>query len=258
MTLDGTAAGLWLVGVGSLLAAIPRLVRAPRPEVGLPWESMARLVERIHVALETVGLVTVAIGSIVLAVVELGPWWFEASVVVLAFAAVYVVSAYKLRQLWLMRAETTQDDIKLPSPMTAPELRVLALNHARWPICLRQAFLATQEWPPTPTLSAAGPDKLVPAHIAELHKSDERLAEMHIPSAIRYDVSAIRARGFDVRIAGEVIVVTGHDGQAVQVPLSSLEGKFGPVLGRQKFLEDLQKIGLPVHPGPKGQPQVDP
>ena len=73
MSLDGTTAGLWLVGVGSFLAAVPRLVRAPRPELGLSWESMARLVERIHAALETVGLVTVAAGSIVLAVAELGP-----------------------------------------------------------------------------------------------------------------------------------------------------------------------------------------
>ena len=69
---------------------------------------MARLTERIHAALETVGLVTVAASSIVLAVAELGPWWFEGAVVVLAIAAVYLVSAYKLRQLWLMRADTAQ------------------------------------------------------------------------------------------------------------------------------------------------------
>jgi hypothetical protein len=101
-------------------------------------------------------------------------------------------------------------------------------------------------------------DKLKPRHITELHERDERLADLHIPPAIRHDVYAIRAHGFHVNVVGDVIVATAPDGQVVQVPLSSLEGKFGPVLGRQKLLEDLQKIRHPVHPGPKGEPHVDP
>jgi hypothetical protein len=261
MTLDGTTSGLWLVGVGSLLTAVPRLIRAPRPELGLSWESMARLVERIHAALETVGLVTVAIGSAVLAIAELGPWWFECAAVLVAIAAVYLVSAYKLRQLWLMRADTVQDEAAVPSSITAVEQRQLALDHARWQACLRRAFSRTPQWPPAPSASAGQavqPDKLKPRHITELHERDERLADMHIPPAIRHDVYAIRAHGFHVNVVGDVIVATAPDGQVVQVPFSSLEGKFGPVLGRQKFLEDLRKVGLPVHPGSKGRPHVDP
>jgi hypothetical protein len=36
MSLIGTTSGLWLVGAGSFLAALPRLIRAPRPERSFP------------------------------------------------------------------------------------------------------------------------------------------------------------------------------------------------------------------------------
>jgi hypothetical protein len=258
MTLDGTTAGLWLVGLGSLLAAVPRLIRAPRPELGLSWESMARLVERIHVALETVGLVTVALGSTVLAVAELGPWWFEGAAVLLAIAAVYLVSAYKLRQLWLMRADTVQDDAAATSIPAAAEQRQLALDHARWRACVHHAFSRTPQWPPAPDLSATSTDKLVPRHIAELHESDTQLADLHIPDFIRADVYRIRAHGFEVRVVGDQVVATAPNGRTANIWRNPPDPKFGPVLSRQKFLEDLKELGLPISPGQKGQPHVDP
>ncbi len=151
MTLSGTASGLWLVGVGSFVAALPRLIRAPRPELGLTWERMARRVDRTHVALETTGLGAIAVGSVVLAVTELGPWWFEAGVVLLAGLAVYLISAMKMRQLWLMRAATARDDPSAtPAIASAPEQRVLALDHARWRRCLQRAFSKDLSWPPAP------------------------------------------------------------------------------------------------------------
>jgi hypothetical protein len=261
MTLDGTTSGLWLVGLGSLLAAVPRLIRAPRPELGLSWESMARLVERIHAALETVGLVTVAIGSTVLAVAELGPWWFECAAVLVAIAAVYLVSAYKLRQLWLMRADTVQDEAAVPSVPTAAEQRQLALDHARWRACLRHAFSRTPQWPPAPSAPAGQamqPDKLKPRHITELHECDERLADLHIPASISTDVERVRALGCKVSVVGDLVVVITPDGREASVSRSSLESKFGAVLARHKFLEDLQGLGLPVRSGSKGQLHVDP
>jgi hypothetical protein len=261
MSLDGTTAGLWLVGVGSLLAAIPRLIRAPRPELGLSWESMARLVERIHAAFETVGLVTVAAGSVVLAIAELGPWWFEAGVVMLACASVYVVSAYKLRQLWHMRANTVQDDTAIPAILTVVEQCDLALDRARWRSCLRYAFSRTPSWPPTRSIPAnqgTETDKLVPRHISELHESDARLADLHIPPSISAEVDAIRAHGFTVSVVGDLIVATAPDGRQASVSRSLLQANAaGTLLARQRFLDDLQKLGLPVRPGPKGQPRVD-
>ena len=237
MSLNGTTSGLWLVGVGSFLVAVPRLIRAPRPELGLSWESMAQRVERIHVALETVGLVTVAAGSVVLAAAELGPWWFEGAAVLLAITAVYFVSAYKLRQLWLMRADTVQDDATMPSIPTVAEQRELALDHARWAVCLRRAFSCTPRWPSAQSASAGQAvevGKLKPRHITELHERDERLADLHIPDFIRADVHRMRAHGFEVGVVGDQVVATAPDGRTASIWRSSPDPKFGPVLGRPR------------------------
>ncbi len=149
MQLDGTAAGLWLVGVGALLSVLPRFVRAPRPELGLRWESLADRAERVRYGLESVGLLLVAVGSVVLAAVELGAWWFVLGVVVLAAIGVWLVAAAKLHQLWLMRADHARDyGAAQPAVAGEAEQRAAALAAARWPLCLRGAFAPTPAWPP--------------------------------------------------------------------------------------------------------------
>jgi hypothetical protein len=54
-----------------------------------------------------VGLIFVAAGSVVIAVTALHPWWFVLLVFLAACALVWCVAAWKLRQLWIMRAEQT-------------------------------------------------------------------------------------------------------------------------------------------------------
>jgi hypothetical protein len=73
---------------------------------------MASRVERVHVALETVGLTTIAVGSVVLAVAELGPWWFDLVVAIIVSAAVYLVCACKIRELWRAAHETQNHSTK--------------------------------------------------------------------------------------------------------------------------------------------------
>lgn len=249
------------MGVGSFVAALPRLIRAPRPELGLTWERMARRVDRTHVALETTGLGAIAVGSVVLAVTELGPWWFEAGVVLLAGLAVYLISAMKMRQLWLMRAATARDDPSAtPAIASAPEQRVLALDHARWRRCLQRAFSKDLSWPPapgSPDLDSSEAAKLEPRHIAELHERDARLEDLSIPESIRADVAAIREQGYQVRVVDDLIVVTGPDGRAAHASRSTLApNSVVAVATRQRFLHDLEALGLQVRPGPKGQPHV--
>jgi hypothetical protein len=260
MSFDSTVAGLWLVGIGSLLAAIPRLIRAPRPELGLRWESMAGLVERIHVALETVGLSTVAVGSVVLAVAELGPWWFEFGAVIVVGTAVYLVCAYKLRQLWLMRAETVANGGDR-SALAPAEQRQLALENARWRRCLCQAFSRASVWPPTRDVRGEGAgdaSKLEPRHIRELHDSDAMLADLHIPPSLLHVVGAIRALGFDVNVVGDLVVATSPDGRNVSVSRTALQpNTAGALLALQMFIEGLGQLGVPVRAGAQGQPQVD-
>src|SRR5438034_11606396 len=89
------AAGVWLIGVGSLLTAIPRLVRPPRPQLGLHFERLGGRVERLHLAAETVSLALVAAGSLVVAVAEFGSWWLDLAVIAAAAVAVDTVAALR-------------------------------------------------------------------------------------------------------------------------------------------------------------------
>ncbi|MFZ2114311.1 MAG: hypothetical protein WAU77_11365 [Solirubrobacteraceae bacterium] len=107
-----TSAGLLLVGVGSLLAALPRLIRPGRPTFGLAWESLAKPIERLHFSAESVGLIFVAVGAVVIAVKALHPWWFVLLVFLAACALVWCVAAWKLRQLWMMRAQQTAEYVQ--------------------------------------------------------------------------------------------------------------------------------------------------
>jgi hypothetical protein len=261
MHLNGTAAGLWLVGVGSFLVAAPRLVRAKRPELGLRWESLARRVERVHFATETVGLFLVAAGSLVLAVAELGPWWFVLGVVGAAALGVWVVAALKLRQLWRMRATQARDYGEADPPLVSEaEQRALALAHASWSACLQLAFSPTGPWPPTAgsrTETTGGPERLEPRHIAALHQRDEQLEDAHIPSSLRPTVDGIRAQGFRVQPIGDAIVVTSADGRTAQVQRASVERNSSTaVAARERFIYDCEAIGIEVRTGARGQPHV--
>ncbi len=259
MQLNGTASGLWLVGVGAFLSALPRLVRAPRPELGLRWESLADRVERVRYGVETVGLLLVAIGSVVLAAVELGGWWFVLCVVVFAMLAVWLVAAAKLRQLWMMRAEHARDNCTTQTLVTGEaEQRAVALAAARWSVCLRQALAPTPAWPPPRRSSAQAPNRLEPRHIAELHQQDARLEAAHIPPAIAHDVELIRAQGWTIHVTGDAVIAAAPDGRGsanVSRDRVSLNSAVA-VATRQLWLHQLRELGLDVRPGPRGQPQV--
>jgi len=196
-----TAVGVFLVGLGALLGAAPRLVRAPAPELGVSFETLAARADRIRAALETTSVVLLAAGSVVLALVELARWWFELAVVALAVLCVWAIAAHKLRQLWELRENTAQDYAGAnPRLASAEEQRTIARNHVRWDLCLRHAFTRTDDWPPaaaaqpcsvardgppaTPPLVAGSFDsaRLVPRHIFALHERDTQLADLAIPS----------------------------------------------------------------------------
>jgi hypothetical protein len=233
------------------------VIRAPRPELGLRWESLADRSERLHFASETVGLLLVAVGSVVLSVVELGPWWFVIAVAVAAGVSVWVVAALKRRQLWLMRITTARDDPRADPPIASgADQRELARASARWSACLRQALGQTPPWPPGLRAGLAD-ERLEPSEIHDLHTRDARIEAAHIPPAIAGDLDLVRRHGMDVAVIGDFVVVTAPDRRTVCVSRSAV----GPssnvaVLTRQRFLLDLERLGIALRPGPKGQPQV--
>jgi hypothetical protein len=258
MTFHATAAGLWLIGVGSLLAALPRLLRPPRPELGLAWESLAKRVDRLHFAAESVGLVLVAAGSVVVALAELGPWWLDLAAIAAAALAVWWVAAFKLRQLWRMRAEADTDaGPSEGASAPASEERAVAMANSCWSVCFRRAFAPTGTWPPRPASADSLEDRLQPHEITELQERGARLEDAQIPPAVRHDVVLIRSFGFKVEVVGDALVATAPDGRTAQVSRSGVSVNSAvAVLQRQRWLYELEQLGLPVHPGPRGQPQV--
>lgn len=256
MHLDGTAAGLWLVGVGSFLVAVPRLFHAARPQLGLDWESMSARVERLRFAAETVGLIMVAIGSVVLAAVELGRLWFVLAIVAAALLGVWLVATTKLRQLWLMRAEQACDyaDTSIAS---AAAMRAVALRNAEWRTCVCAAFAQTPPWPPeldsnVPDLDGATA-RLRPRQIADLHARDACLERAHIPPRIAHDVDAINRQGWAVEIAGDALIAISPDGRNAQISRSMVADSKVGMLHRQLWLHQLEALGLKMRPGARGQ-----
>jgi hypothetical protein len=253
MQLDGTHAGLWLVGVGAFLAALPRLIGAAKPELGVPWESLSARAERLRYAVETVGLILVGAGSALLAFVARGPMWFVLGVAGVAALAVWTVAAAKLRQLWMMRLLTSREYADQDGVIvSALEQRTTALAQASWRNRLRRAFSPTPPWPPPRSQASparVAPGRLEPGHIANLDSADERLADLHIPPTVAHDVKLIRAQGFRVDVADDAIIATALDGRTAQVSRSAVAvNSPGGVIHRQRWINELIDLGLTVRP----------
>jgi hypothetical protein len=218
-------------------------------------------VERLHYAVETVGLLLVAVGSAVLAGVELGPWWFALGVVSVTAVAVWLVAAAKLRQLWRMRADSTHEYGTEPGLGGEFGQRAVAAANARWWLCFQNAFAPTPPWPPgqiweadaTGTTTA----KLEPRHVSELHNRDARLEAASVPPAVAHDILGLRAQAFRIDVVGDHLIATADDGRTAQVSRSRVSpNSTVAVLARHKWLSELKDLGADIRPGARGQLQV--
>jgi hypothetical protein len=253
--VEPTSAGLLLIGTGSLLAVLPKLIRPDRPTFGLAWESLVKPIERLHFSAESVGLLFVAGGSVVIAVTALHPWWFVLLVFLAACALVWCVTAWKLRQLWIMRAEQTAEYVQADRQGTSADtLSALARRNARWVACLVKPFAPAWPWPPSPESATDIGTRLEPGHIAALRQHDARLEDASIPPEIRFNVENLRSQGFTVTIVGDAVIAQAPDGQTAQIFRSSVVSRStGSGLHRMRWLDDLEKIGARIQPGPQGK-----
>jgi hypothetical protein len=256
--VEPTSAGVLLVGVGSLLAALPRLIRPGRPTFGLAWENLAKPIERLHFSAESVGLIFVAIGAVVIAVNALHPWWFVLLVFLAACALVWCVAAWKLRQLWMMRAEQTAEYVQADRQGISPEtLSALAQHNAGWLACLGEPFATARPWPLPPESAADIGTRLEPSHIAALRQHDARLEDANIPPEIQFNVENLRNQGITVTVVGDAVIAKAPNGQTAQISRSRVASRStGSVLHRMRWLDDLEKIGARIQPGPQGKRTV--
>jgi hypothetical protein len=103
--MTATAVGLWLAGIGSVVAVLAGLIDPPsRGTGGMVFGSPASArPDRVRFAIRTVGLGYIALGSTVVAVAELPPWWFAVATLGALAGAVWLLGAWSQHRVWSTR-----------------------------------------------------------------------------------------------------------------------------------------------------------
>jgi len=98
-------AGLWLIGFGALVVVVAVVMSAPRPtDAGLRFSGpLVGQRERLFFALEAAGLLAVAVGGIIVAIVEFTEWWFAGASVIGLLIVAYVLMVWKQHQYRVSR-----------------------------------------------------------------------------------------------------------------------------------------------------------
>jgi hypothetical protein len=265
------AVGGLLVGLGSVLGLLPRVLWPARPAPGITFGTLTNSSERVRFAVETTGLTSAAVGSVILVLVDLVRWLLIVGILGAAALLIWAVAAHKLRQLWMMRARASTDELTVQSTDAPADLqRSYALSRTQWTWCVRRAFARDDPWPPTSDhshqdvkTSGLRPVTSVPPfeaeqlerrHISALRTEDARLADLAIPARIRSDLVVIREQGFEVRLDGDLLIVTAPDGRTSQAVRSTLDSNsVTAVAARELFLRHCEEIGVTLRSGARGQ-----
>ena len=144
--MTATRAGLWLIGIGSLVTVVAAVAGAPRAVVGGlrfagPYTSTR---ERLAFAGEAAGLGHVAAGAAVVGIAELPAWWFAAMVAATVIASVWLVAAWKQ---WEFRIDHRQKALVPGNDEAERAWRQRSLDRcASWRWCLLHP-LEDEAWP---------------------------------------------------------------------------------------------------------------
>jgi hypothetical protein len=274
-SVQSTAIGGLLVGLGAVLGLVPRALWPVRPEPGITFGTLSTSPERLRFAVETAGLATAAAGSVLLVLADLTRWWLTVAIVGTASLLIWTIAAHKLRQFWMMRTRTATDDPNSSPPVaSAEQQREYAFARTRWSWCLRHAFASDDPWPPSaaqsqceelpraafPPLSSVRPfeaEQLERRHISDLHAQDARLADLAIPASIRADLAAMSEQGFKVHVNGDSVIVIAQDGRTALAVRSTLnDNSVTTVAARELFLRQCEEIGVKLRVGARGQPHA--
>jgi hypothetical protein len=149
--MDATAVGLWLAGLGAAAAVGSTLLKSP-PEAtgGLRFNSPeSARGERLHLAIETVSLAFVALGSAIFAIAELPNWWIMAGSVAGFALAVWLHGAWSQHRVWAALNEEAQRGASSEGAEAYPLMRWKAqctAHCSRWRWALLHPFNG-QTWP---------------------------------------------------------------------------------------------------------------
>jgi hypothetical protein len=99
-----TTAGVWLIGLGSLVIFAGLVLGSERPYSGMTFRGPFNTRrDRLRFAVEGAGAGLVAVGSVLLAVDDLPSLWLLLAAALGTSLMVYGLAAWKLRQYWQYR-----------------------------------------------------------------------------------------------------------------------------------------------------------
>jgi hypothetical protein len=208
--MSAQATGGWLIGFGALVVFAVGLLAAGRPRLHLFEGRGDKRRDRLSFAVGTTGLLSGAVGSVVLAVAAAPAPRLVFVTALGAAALVYCFLAVRVHQLWVQHATEAGQAFRHDQGNKRAQWEVeCALRCARWRWALAHPFTATsaEDWPDAWAVPRIGerPPRRFPeadfATYAKLTSCDPNIAEVHadlLPVALRDVVQDATAAGFDV------------------------------------------------------------
>lgn len=256
--------GLWLIGLGAffvvLVALLPRPPRLHR-QFGDPGVERA---DRLALSVTTTGLLSTAVGSILLAVGSTPSVRFVVASVVAMALAMWVLTARQIRTLWLARRYEAAMKLRENQDLAreAWEFEATAVL-ARWRWALRHPMirLNASNWPTTYLHGRIGGQP--PGIPAEWYTNDGRQLRYNKPSLVRItaedapdwlrDIVVIAlSEGWFVLGTPTVVAFytpTGMECETIVLEQPALVR----ALARMNLLGRLRALGFPTHHGSRGQ-----
>lgn len=258
------ADGLWLIGVGAFLLAAVGLTAAPL-RLHLQFGGLGdRRRDRLAFAGTGVGLIATATGSVLVAVGS-APGVAFAIAAVLALAAIsWLLLSWRVRSLWLARRDDAATELRYNQDLAREAWRLRAtvlLARWRWALWHPLTGSDSESWPYRYLSRRIGEEP--PGVAAEWYSADGLTLRQNRPSLVSIEPDqapdwlrdivavALQERWIVLR-AGDAVAFYTPDGVTYET-VACDEPALTRGLVRNALLRRLNKMGLPVHSGTRGQ-----
>jgi hypothetical protein len=258
------ADGLWLIGVGAFLLAAVGLAAAPL-RLHLQFGGLGdRRSDRLAFAGTGVGLLSTATGSVLVAAGSSPAVAFVLATVATLIVVAWALLAWRVHSLWVarrgdaaMRLRYNQDLAREAWQLEAAAL----LARWRWAVCHPLTDTDANSWPYVYLRKQLGEE---PAGVAEEWYSNDglklrqnrpslvRVGPAKVPGWLRDIVAVAIDEGWIVLRAGKALVLYTPDGLSYET-VECDEPGLAQGLVRHAVLRRLNRMGLPIHSGGRGQ-----
>lgn len=260
------SAGLWLIGLGALMVAVVGLA-GNGVRLGLAFEgSEDGRADRLKFAISEAGLLTTAVGSVLIAISSSATAQFVLLTLLLTVVVIYMLVAWRVRMLWRAHRSTAAGDLRDNQDSKREQWRLDATSLCatwRWAITHPVTAANATSWPDAyleRKLGAcpAGPpeDANYPDLALKLRSNRPNVARANIgelPNWVQDIALMAHACDWTVLRSDHTLAFYTPDGARVETCALGETQKLIEVLRRDSLLKALAALGLPAHRGARGQ-----